>query len=164
MCIFIHAYLHVCTWRLDIHAYNSLSECVENLKAKGFDIWVADLDADARMPEEIPLNKPAAILMGTELTGVSKEAREMATGFIKVPMSGQTQSLNVSVATACILYVLTQRCREKNPIPNLSRDRQEEILERWIQRDEKNKKSLKKRVDIMEQIQLKQVSDADRLD
>ncbi|MEC7987244.1 MAG: RNA methyltransferase [Myxococcota bacterium] len=149
---------------LDIHAYDSLNDCVDRLKSQGFQIWVADLDENAQIPEKIPLDKPVAVLMGTELTGVSEEARSCATGFIKVPMYGQTQSLNVSVATACILYALTQRCRQKLPVPYLSKNRQEEIVNRWLRRDEKNKKSLRKRVEVMQEKLLEPTDGEDRLD
>ena len=145
---------------LDIHSYENLDDCVSCLKEKGFQIWAADLDENALIPEQIPLDRPAAILMGTELTGVSLEARKHATGFIKVPMSGLTQSLNVSVAMACILYSLTQRCRKKSIVPYISKSRQEEILKIWLERDKRNKKSLKDRVLMLEK-QSKQADDED---
>ena len=41
---------------LDIHSYNDLDECVSSLKANGFQIWVADLDENAFIPEQmVPL-------------------------------------------------------------------------------------------------------------
>jgi len=52
----------------------------------------------------------AAILVGNEHRGVSKEAVELSDGTIFIPMKGMIQSLNVSVATAIILYeALRQR-------------------------------------------------------
>jgi len=45
-----------------------------------------------------------AIVMGNEANGVSKEIQEMSDEKIKIPMLGKTESLNVSVATAVVLY------------------------------------------------------------
>ena len=48
--------------------------------------------------------KKVAIVMGNEANGVSKEIQEMSDEKIKIPMIGKTESLNVSVATAVVLY------------------------------------------------------------
>ena len=48
--------------------------------------------------------KKIAIVVGNEHKGVSLEAAELADGIIQIPMFGMIQSLNVSVATAVILF------------------------------------------------------------
>ena len=62
---------------------------------------------EVHSPDSLPIDGNVAILMGAELTGVSDRARELADGAICVPMHGLTESLNVSVAAACILQRLT---------------------------------------------------------
>ena len=109
-------------------------------------LFVADIDNEAHTPHNISLEKPIAILMGTELTGVSKEARDLADGCIYVPMLGFTQSLNVSVAAACILHTLSHRIHAENRIERLSEEIREEMVRLWLDRDANNRKNLKKRL------------------
>ena len=80
--------------------------------------------------------------MGTELTGVSKRAKELADGVIQIPMRGFTQSLNVSVACACILQSVTERRRTfLGRKGDLSIEKQKTLLEGWIDREETLKNS-----------------------
>ena len=84
-------------------------------RKRGFRVFVADLMEDeAFSPDTVPIDEPIAILMGAELTGVSDQARALADGAVCVPMHGLTESLNVSVAAACILQRVTERRRIEN--------------------------------------------------
>ena len=131
---------------INIRIHSSVEECVEVLHKEGYCLFVADIDKEAFTPHNIPLDKPIAILMGTELTGVSKEARELADGCIYVPMLGFTQSLNVSVAAACILHTLSHRVHAENRIERLCEETREETVGLWLDRDANNRKNLKKRL------------------
>ena len=104
--------------KLTVH--ENTKQCLNKLKKQGFAIWVADLHPEAKTPDTIPIDQPLAVVMGTELAGVSDCAKEMADGFITIPMEGLTQSLNVSVASACVLYRLSTRIREQNGGGDLS--------------------------------------------
>jgi len=75
--------------------------------------------------------------MGTEKFGVSQEALELADDEIVIPMLGMSQSLNVSVATALILYeAQRQRALAGMYEPNtLDASPWKELAERWVQRD-----------------------------
>ena len=56
------------------------------------------------------LSVPLAILMGSEEDGISQEYLKLADSHVKLPVVGQIESLNVSVATGVIVYeVLRQR-------------------------------------------------------
>jgi len=75
--------------------------------------------------------------MGNEKQGVSKEILALADKTIIIPMKGMVQSLNVSVATALILYE-AQRQLEVNgnyDKPELSQEDRAKIKEEWIFRD-----------------------------
>lgn len=131
---------------INIRIHYSIEECVEVLHKEGYRLFVADIDKEACTPHNIPLDNPVAILMGTELTGVSKEARDLADGCIYVPMLGFTQSLNVSVAAACILHTLSHRVHAENRVERLSAETKENTVRSWIDRDENNRKNLKRRL------------------
>lgn len=146
---------------LRIHIHTSLEDCVAQLHQEGYQIWVADIDEGASTPHNIPIDTPIAILMGTELTGVSKEARELADGCIYVPMVGFTQSLNVSVAAACILHTLSQRLAEKEDVARLSDAHIEEMVALWKARDENNRRDLKKKLKLIGEMPEVRGNDAD---
>lgn len=133
---------------LNIHIHRSLEECISVLRKEGYQIWVADIEEGAHTPHSIPIDKPIAILMGTELTGVSKEARALADGCIYVPMFGFTQSLNVSVAAACIMHTLSHRMSQNAP-DRLNDHHVEEMVASWKSRDERNKKNIRKKLKLI---------------
>ena len=120
---------------LDIHRWESTDDAVSALRARGFRLYVADLMDGAHSPDTLPVDGNIAILMGAELTGVSDRARELCDGAICVPMHGLTESLNVSVAAACILQRLTERVRESSGEGNLDSERQEEFFAEWSERE-----------------------------
>ena len=71
--------------------------------------------------------------MGAELTGVSDEARALADGAVCVPMHGLTESLNVSVAAACILQRVTERRRNVTGGGDLPKERQNRFFDQWYE-------------------------------
>ena len=65
-------------------------------------------------PEDLPLDKPVALLMGSEHEGLSDYALEYADYAVKIPMTGFLESFNVSVSAAVCLYILTRRLKEQD--------------------------------------------------
>ena len=123
---------------VDLMIHKNTKQCFEYLKSQQFKLFVADFQNDSYTPETIPLDNPIAIVMGTELVGVSDEARSMADGSIIIPMYGLTQSLNVSVASACILQRISMRMRAVG-IGGMSEGQQAELLNQWLERERQEK-------------------------
>ena len=93
-----------------VQAHESLSSACNHLREKGFQLIAANLSDEALDYRDIDYTRPSALLVGTELFGVSEEAVAEADLQVKIPMMGMTQSLNVSVACAIVLYeALRQR-------------------------------------------------------
>ncbi len=84
--------------------WRDTAETVASLQQKGFTVYAADLNPDAIDYRAIDYTKPTAVLVGSELVGVSKEAVAAADHTMTVPLYGMVESLNVSVATAIVLY------------------------------------------------------------
>mgnify|MGYP001229978305 CR=1 FL=1 len=118
---------------LDIHHHTDVGSVIELLRSRGFRVFVADLGTEAFSPDTVPIDEPIAILMGAELTGVSDQARSLADGAVCVPMHGLTESLNVSVAAACILQRVTDRRRVDSGGGDLSDARQQAFFDQWYQ-------------------------------
>lgn len=121
---------------LELHRHEHITPCIEALQARGFRVYVADLADDAVTPDTLPVDGPVAVLFGSEMDGVSDEARAAADGAVIVPMSGLTASLNVSAAAACILQRVTTRRRARFDGPgDLDVARQDAFYEAWIGRE-----------------------------
>lgn len=96
---------------VDVDTHDSIEEAITELKAQGMQVLVTNLSDTAVDFREIDYTKPTAIILGSEKVGASEKAKQLADQDIIVPMVGMVQSLNVSVASAVILYE-AQRQRE----------------------------------------------------
>jgi len=106
-------------------------------RKEGFQVVVTHLEERAISFREVDYTKPTLIVMGNEKEGVSVEVIAQATHVIVIPMQGMVQSLNVSVATALILYE-AQRQRENAGLydtPQISLEKREAIKADWVYRD-----------------------------
>ncbi len=87
----------------------NLLTAVKLLKASGLRIFGTEMKA-AHKIHEADFTIPCAIVMGSEGDGISKEVMKLCDENILIPMSGTTESLNVSVSAGIILYeVMKQR-------------------------------------------------------
>ena len=93
-----------------VKAHDSLAQACDHLRARGFQLVAANLSDQAKDYRDIDYTRPTALVVGTELFGVSEDALAQADQQVRIPMQGMTQSLNVSVACAIVLYeALRQR-------------------------------------------------------
>jgi 23S rRNA (guanosine2251-2'-O)-methyltransferase len=81
----------------------SLLTTVKYLKANGFRVYGTDMRESSEI-SKVDFTIPCAIVMGAEGSGVSKEILKNCDETIRIPMSGTTESLNVSVSAGIILY------------------------------------------------------------
>ena len=118
---------------------NEKEKCafLQEKQAQGFQVIATHLDDNAISFTEVDYTIPTIMIVGNEKEGVSKEVIRQADKTISIPMKGMVQSLNVSVATALVLYE-AQRQREAKGMyetPQLSVKNRAEIKEAWIYRD-----------------------------
>ncbi|WP_332419852.1 tRNA (guanosine(18)-2'-O)-methyltransferase TrmH [Vibrio metschnikovii] len=95
---------------VEVQTHNSTLEAVSHLKETGMQILVTNLSEHAIDFRAIDYTKPTAIIFGSEKSGISPQALQLADHDIVIPMVGMVQSLNVSVASALIL---AQRQRQQ---------------------------------------------------
>ncbi len=81
----------------------SSADCIAYLKQRGIRILTAQLQ-DSSLYYDTDMRQPTAIVMGTEATGLTDQWRQAADAHIRIPMLGITDSLNVSVSAAILLY------------------------------------------------------------
>lgn len=87
---------------VQVKTHRTIADAVSHLKGQGMQILATHLSDKAIDFREIDYTRPTCILMGQEKTGITQEA--LADQDIIIPMIGMVQSLNVSVASALILY------------------------------------------------------------
>jgi tRNA (guanosine-2'-O-)-methyltransferase len=90
---------------------------IQSLKAEGMQVLAAHLDETAVDFRQIDYTKPTCIVMGQEKHGLQRELLPLVDQTIIVPMVGMVESLNVSVATALILYEAQRQRTEANLYP-----------------------------------------------
>lgn len=89
----------------------NLSAAIERLKTEG--VWVVGADAGAEQAMyDASLRPPIAIVAGSEGRGLSRLVRERCDLLVRIPMHGETASLNVSVAAALVLFEVRRQMRE----------------------------------------------------
>lgn len=84
-------------------ATGTTSEIIEFLKAKNINIYSAILQESVQYHTQ-DYTQPTAIVVGTEATGLSDEWRKHATKNIIIPMQGEIDSMNVSVAAGILIF------------------------------------------------------------
>lgn len=85
--------------------------CLAHLRAQGYRIAATTLRPGSIPIHALDLDQPVALCFGTEETGLSDAAHDLADLFVQIPMQGFTQSFNISVTAALCLYDLTTRLR-----------------------------------------------------
>ena len=113
---------------------------VDFLKEKqkeGFQVVVTHLSEKSVSYREVDYTKKTLIVMGNEKEGISQEVLDLADAVVIIPMRGMAQSLNVSVATALILYEAERQLdlAGKYNEAQLSLEMREEIKHEWVYRD-----------------------------
>lgn len=121
-----------------LNRYHNSKECIENLRRQGYQIVASTPHYDAGKLADFDISKPSAIFFGTETNGLSEEIIGQADKFIKIPMAGFTESLNISVSAAIILQEITQKLRSSKLNWELSENEKNAVKFEWLRKSFKN--------------------------
>ena len=79
---------------------------IQNLKSQGFEIFALEQSKKSIFLKDFVADKNAkiALLLGEEVEGIPKELLDLCDKTLEIPMFGQKESFNVSVATGIALY------------------------------------------------------------
>lgn len=126
---------------LNFHRYkkdgNNTKDCLDDLKSKGYQIIGTTPHTDKLLPD-FDITKKSAFVFGEESEGISDYVKENADGFLKIPMVGFTESLNISVAAAIILQDVTSKLRKTDIDWQLSEKEKTELYFNWVKKTIKN--------------------------
>lgn len=82
---------------------NSLMKAIDELHLNGIKVFASEMTATKNIAD-VDFKEPCAIVMGSEDNGIYPALMKICDEKIKIPMAGEFESLNVSVATGIILY------------------------------------------------------------
>lgn len=119
---------------VNFNRYNSIKECIKNLKNSGYQIIATTPHNDSTMLHDFDVSKKSAFFFGKENDGLSDTVMNAADGFLKIPMYGFTESLNISVSAAIILQSVVTKLKQSDVKWQLSEDEIPEIELEWIKR------------------------------
>jgi tRNA (guanosine-2'-O-)-methyltransferase len=124
---------------VDLSRHENVRNCLADLRSMGYSIVATTPNLDGILIDEFKLEKPTALFFGTEKEGLSKEVLNNADQLIRIPMLGFTESLNISVSVAIILFEMSKKLRASAIKWNLS---EEEVLEKRLDWSKKSIKSI----------------------
>ena len=124
---------------LNLNRYNKRGEdnttaCLNHLKEKGYRIVATTPHCDDVLLPDLSIEKPFALLYGTEETGLSDRAMELADEYMKIPQVGFTESFNISVSVALSLYDVAHRVWASGIDWQLSEEERIELRLRWLRK------------------------------
>ena len=118
---------------VQLHVHADIEQALAQVHAAGMLVYAAHPSAGAVDFRAVDYAQPCALLLGSELKGVSESGARLADRHVMIPMAGMTTSLNVSVAAAVILFE-AQRQREAAGCyrhGRLSAERRARLLFEW---------------------------------
>lgn len=113
---------------------NNTLQTFDTLRKNGYKIIATSPHENNYSLDDIPLDNKIAIVFGTELTGLSRIATQNADDYLRIPMYGFTESYNISVSAALVLFNLTERLRKSNINWHLSEEEKVDIQLEWTRR------------------------------
>lgn len=118
---------------LTLRRHNSAGEAIANLKKAGYRIVATTPHREDTTPETFDVAKgPFALVFGTEHAGISEEVIGAADEFLRIPMCGFVESLNVSASAAILLHDLSARLRGSDVNWRLAEDEKRYLLFKWV--------------------------------
>ena len=97
---------------VDLNRYHSVNDCISDLKEKGYQIVATTPHTTDNLLHEFDVTKKSCFFYGRETEGISQEVLDAADCYLKIPMAGFTESLNISVSAAIILQQVTTKLKQ----------------------------------------------------
>ncbi len=132
---------------LNIIKYNKKENNTENviniLKENNYRIIATTPHSNSVLLENFNIDKgKIALFFGTELKGLSHIALNNADEYLKIPIYGFTESFNISVSAAIILYDLILRLKKSSINWKLNTDEKNEIILKWLRKSIRNSRKI----------------------
>ena len=123
---------------VDLHRYNTVKSCITDLKTRGYQIVATTPHVEGCDLIDFDVTKKSCFFFGRETEGLSQHVIDEADCFLKIPMVGFTESLNISVSAAIILQQVTAQLHKSTIKWQLT---EKELIEKrldWTKKTIKN--------------------------
>lgn len=131
---------------VDIRRHRSTAEAIAALRGEGYRIVATTLHREDTTPESFDVTRGRfALVFGTEHAGISEEVLASADEFLRIPMCGMVESLNVSASAAILIYMLSERMRRQVEGWNMTAAEQAATLYGWMCRSVKDSEEILRR-------------------
>ncbi|KJD33281.1 rRNA methyltransferase [Tamlana sedimentorum] len=97
---------------VDLNRFNTVKDCIKSLKQNGYQIVATTPHTNDTVLHEFDVTKKSCFFFGRETEGLSDEVLNEADCYLKIPMVGFTESLNISVSAAIILQHVTTKLKQ----------------------------------------------------
>ena len=119
---------------MDIKRYHAVKDCIENLRTEGYQIVATTPHTNDTILQDFDVSKKSCFFFGRETEGLSQDVLDQADTFLKIPMAGFTESLNISVSAAIILQHVTYKLKHSDTPWKLSSEEQDALRFQWIRK------------------------------
>ena len=130
---------------VDVNRFENIEACITDLKSKGYRIIATTPHDNDCLLDDFDLTAPSALFFGTERNGLSEAVLQQADGFLKIPMCGFTESLNISVSAAIIIQNLMSRLHRSDISWQLSEEERLQKRLEWARNSIKDIKRIEAR-------------------
>lgn len=119
---------------VDLNRFHSVKDAIADLKQKGYQIVATTPHENNAMLHDFDITKKSCFFFGRETEGLSQEVIDEADCFLKIPMYGFTESLNISVSAAIILQHVTTKLKQSTIAWQLTETEQLEKRFDWCKK------------------------------
>lgn len=119
---------------VDLNRFHTVKDCIKDLKSKGYQIVATTPHTNDCLLHEFDVTKKSCFFFGRETEGLSQEVLDNADCYLKIPMSGFTESLNISVSAAIILQHVTTKLKQTEINWQLTETESHEKRLDWIKK------------------------------
>ncbi|MCH9661689.1 MAG: RNA methyltransferase [Bacteroidetes bacterium] len=130
---------------VNIHRHNNTAHCVKNLREDGYQIIATTPHNDSQVLSDFDPTAKTAFFFGKENDGISDYVMNTADGFLKIPMFGFTESLNISVSAAIILQETMTKLKASSVDWRLSEEEKNELRLAWTRKTIKSAEEIEAR-------------------
>ena len=124
---------------LTLHRYNepqkdNVDVCFDELRKQGYKVIATTPHEQDVNIYDLDVCEKIALVFGTELDGISQNVIDKADGFAKIPMSGFSESFNISVSAAICMYELTKKIRQSDIESGLDESYKLKLKLEWMKK------------------------------
>tara|TARA_R100000306_G_scaffold8545_1_gene11835 strand:- start:10350 stop:11009 length:660 start_codon:yes stop_codon:yes gene_type:complete len=130
---------------VSLNRYDSIETCMDSLKQQDYQLIATTPHNESTLLHEFDVTKKSAFFFGKEREGLSDTVLNNADGYLKIPMYGFTESLNISVSAAIILQDVVTRLKQSDIHWKLSEEEKHEIELMWTKNTLKSSEKIIKR-------------------